>query len=187
MNSALDRLVGIDTDYLVHYPSTEKEAGALRFNSWRRVRPVSSAVITLDRFLVIIFPFHLDRLQMSRTRLIIAAGWLVVALLAASPLMPLPYFRWVVPPAHLRSVTRALLSGCDELSECSHSYGRDDLVGSLVGLYISYMAYCTRQIPVNLLAGLRIYSINFKLASKQLLFCHRMLRMCSAKKQSQST
>ncbi|XP_043203407.1 G-protein coupled receptor GRL101-like [Amphibalanus amphitrite] len=49
-------------------------------------------VITLDRFLVIIFPFHLDRLEMSRTRLIMATGWTAVALLAASPLMPLSYF-----------------------------------------------------------------------------------------------
>ncbi|XP_037074744.1 G-protein coupled receptor GRL101-like [Pollicipes pollicipes] len=49
-------------------------------------------VITLDRFLVIIFPFHLDRLEMSRTRAIMLVGWTGVTLLAATPFLPLDYF-----------------------------------------------------------------------------------------------
>ncbi|KAG8291160.1 hypothetical protein J6590_067597 [Homalodisca vitripennis] len=49
-------------------------------------------VITLDRFLVIIFPFRVRRLEMARTRRLMALGWLLAALLSALPLIHIPYF-----------------------------------------------------------------------------------------------
>ncbi|XP_063241566.1 G-protein coupled receptor GRL101-like [Bacillus rossius redtenbacheri] len=50
-------------------------------------------VITLDRFLVIIFPFRVQRLEMAKTRLLMAGGWLVAALLSGLPLLGIEYFR----------------------------------------------------------------------------------------------
>ncbi|XP_046988472.1 G-protein coupled receptor GRL101-like [Schistocerca americana] len=50
-------------------------------------------VITLDRFLVIIFPFRIRRLEMSKTRMLMAAGWAVAAFLSGLPLFRIDYFR----------------------------------------------------------------------------------------------
>ncbi|KAL1129017.1 hypothetical protein AAG570_013549, partial [Ranatra chinensis] len=50
-------------------------------------------VITLDRFLVIIFPFRVRRLEMTRTRLLMALGWIFAAALSAIPLVHIEYFR----------------------------------------------------------------------------------------------
>ncbi|XP_064106954.1 G-protein coupled receptor GRL101-like [Macrobrachium nipponense] len=50
-------------------------------------------VITLERFLVIIFPFRLTRLDMRWTRRIMACVWVSVGLLAALPLLNLQYFK----------------------------------------------------------------------------------------------
>ncbi|KAG8223475.1 hypothetical protein J437_LFUL001969 [Ladona fulva] len=50
-------------------------------------------VITLDRFLVIIFPFRVRRLEMPKTRLIMAGGWIGAAFLSGLPLMQIDYFR----------------------------------------------------------------------------------------------
>ncbi|XP_071443294.1 G-protein coupled receptor GRL101-like [Hetaerina americana] len=50
-------------------------------------------VITLDRFLVIIFPFRVRRLEMPKTRLIMAGGWLGAAFLSGLPLMQIQYFQ----------------------------------------------------------------------------------------------
>ncbi|XP_046689222.1 LOW QUALITY PROTEIN: G-protein coupled receptor GRL101-like, partial [Homalodisca vitripennis] len=49
-------------------------------------------VITLDRFLVIIFPFRVRRLEMTRTKRLMLLGWLLAALLSALPLMHINYF-----------------------------------------------------------------------------------------------
>ncbi|XP_054275996.1 G-protein coupled receptor GRL101-like [Macrosteles quadrilineatus] len=49
-------------------------------------------VITLDRFLVIIFPFRVRRLEMARTRRLMALGWSMAAVLSALPLSHIPYF-----------------------------------------------------------------------------------------------
>ncbi|XP_042874255.1 G-protein coupled receptor GRL101-like isoform X2 [Penaeus japonicus] len=49
-------------------------------------------VITVDRLIVIKFPFGLRRLEGSVTRLVMAFVWLVVILLAALPLSSLEYF-----------------------------------------------------------------------------------------------
>lgn len=50
-------------------------------------------VITLDRFLVIIFPFRVRRLEMARTRRLMAFGWTLAALLSALPLTQIQYFQ----------------------------------------------------------------------------------------------
>ncbi|XP_046393061.1 G-protein coupled receptor GRL101-like isoform X2 [Ischnura elegans] len=50
-------------------------------------------VITLDRFLVIIFPFRVRRLEMPKTRLIMAGGWIGAAFLSGLPLMQIQYFQ----------------------------------------------------------------------------------------------
>ncbi|XP_054287208.1 G-protein coupled receptor GRL101-like [Macrosteles quadrilineatus] len=49
-------------------------------------------VITLDRFLVIIFPFRVRRLEMARTRRLMVFGWALAGLLSALPLAHLEYF-----------------------------------------------------------------------------------------------
>lgn len=51
-------------------------------------------VITLDRFLVIIFPFRVCRLDRNRTRRLMTLVWLLAALLSALPLAYKPYFQW---------------------------------------------------------------------------------------------
>ncbi|XP_024084029.1 G-protein coupled receptor GRL101-like isoform X2 [Cimex lectularius] len=50
-------------------------------------------VITLDRFLVIIFPFRVRRLEMKRTRMLMAFGWVIAACLSAIPLLHIDYFK----------------------------------------------------------------------------------------------
>ncbi|PSN54121.1 G-protein coupled receptor [Blattella germanica] len=50
-------------------------------------------VITLDRFLVIIFPFKVRRLEMPKTRLLMALGWLGAGILSGLPLLRIDYFR----------------------------------------------------------------------------------------------
>ncbi|XKL63724.1 hypothetical protein PGB90_006088 [Kerria lacca] len=45
-------------------------------------------VITLDRFLVIIFPFRTHRLEMRRTRFLMMAGWVLAAIIS---IVPLPF------------------------------------------------------------------------------------------------
>jgi leucine-rich repeat-containing G protein-coupled receptor 8 len=52
-----------------------------------------AAVITLDRFLVIIFPFRVRRLEMPKTRLLMALGWLGAAILSGLPLLHIDYFQ----------------------------------------------------------------------------------------------
>ncbi|KAK7591075.1 hypothetical protein V9T40_002688 [Parthenolecanium corni] len=47
-------------------------------------------VITLDRFLVIIFPFRTHRLEMNRTRFLMSIGWVLAALISV---VPLPFLR----------------------------------------------------------------------------------------------
>ncbi|XP_022249380.1 G-protein coupled receptor GRL101-like, partial [Limulus polyphemus] len=49
-------------------------------------------IITLDRFVCIIFPFRLKRLSMKQTSLIMGAVWVVVVLLAGVPLLQINYF-----------------------------------------------------------------------------------------------
>ncbi|XP_076348207.1 G-protein coupled receptor GRL101-like [Tachypleus tridentatus] len=49
-------------------------------------------IITLDRFLCIIFPFRMRRLSTKQTSFIMAGVWTVVLLLAGVPLMPINYF-----------------------------------------------------------------------------------------------
>ncbi|XP_075225702.1 G-protein coupled receptor GRL101-like [Lycorma delicatula] len=49
-------------------------------------------VITLDRFLGIIFPFRVRRLKMARTRQLMAFGWLLSGTLSALPLSHFQYF-----------------------------------------------------------------------------------------------
>lgn len=51
-------------------------------------------VITLDRFLVIIFPFRVCLLDRNRTRRLMTLVWLLAALLSALPLAYKPYFQW---------------------------------------------------------------------------------------------
>ena len=48
------------------------------------------AVITLDRFLVIIYPFKVQRLEMDRTRILMFLGWVLAAVISV---IPLPFFR----------------------------------------------------------------------------------------------
>ncbi|GLH06169.1 RYamide receptor [Gryllus bimaculatus] len=62
-------------------------------STWRSSELCSLAVITLDRFLVIIFPFRVRRLEMPKTRLVMAAGWFGAALLSGLPLLQFDYFR----------------------------------------------------------------------------------------------
>lgn len=50
-------------------------------------------VITLDRFLSINFPFKVRRLDMTRTRRLMALGWLLAGFLSALPLTYIPYFQ----------------------------------------------------------------------------------------------
>ncbi len=49
-------------------------------------------VITIDRFLSIKFPFKIKRLGMKEALVAMVTLWLVVLLLAALPLFPIPYF-----------------------------------------------------------------------------------------------
>ncbi|XP_022237288.1 G-protein coupled receptor GRL101-like [Limulus polyphemus] len=49
-------------------------------------------IITLDRFMCIIFPFRLKRLNMKQMSLIMGAVWAVVVLLAGIPLLDINYF-----------------------------------------------------------------------------------------------
>ncbi|KAJ4443998.1 hypothetical protein ANN_05787 [Periplaneta americana] len=66
-------------------------------------------VITLDRFLVIIFPFRVRRLEMPKTRLLMALGWLGAAFLSGLPLLQIDYFRCLAkqswPVANLNAAT----------------------------------------------------------------------------------
>ncbi|XP_037784587.1 G-protein coupled receptor GRL101-like [Penaeus monodon] len=50
-------------------------------------------VITLERFVVIIFPFRVSRLNMNWTRIIMGVVWASVGVLAALPLSNIHYFR----------------------------------------------------------------------------------------------
>ncbi|XP_068081726.1 G-protein coupled receptor GRL101-like [Anabrus simplex] len=50
-------------------------------------------VITLDRLLVIIFPFRIRRLDMTSTRILMAGGWVGSAVLSGLPLARINYFR----------------------------------------------------------------------------------------------
>ncbi|XP_068222848.1 G-protein coupled receptor GRL101-like [Palaemon carinicauda] len=50
-------------------------------------------VITLERFVVIMFPFRVSRLSMSWTKVIMGGVWVCVGLLAALPLVDIHYFR----------------------------------------------------------------------------------------------
>ncbi|XP_045121392.1 G-protein coupled receptor GRL101-like [Portunus trituberculatus] len=50
-------------------------------------------VITVERLVVIVFPFQVPRLTMAGTRTIMAVVWACVTLLAALPLLDIPYFR----------------------------------------------------------------------------------------------
>ncbi|KAI5737359.1 hypothetical protein M8J76_012726 [Diaphorina citri] len=50
-------------------------------------------VITLDRFLAIIFPFRVRRLEMTRTKTLMAGGWTLAGLISALPLLKIDYFR----------------------------------------------------------------------------------------------
>lgn len=56
-------------------------------------RELCYIVITLDRFLVIIFPFRVCRLDRNRTRRLMTLVWLLAALLSALPLAYKPYFQ----------------------------------------------------------------------------------------------
>ncbi|KAF6202512.1 hypothetical protein GE061_002908 [Apolygus lucorum] len=49
-------------------------------------------VITLDRFLVIIFPFRVRRLEMKRTKKLMALGWVLAIAISAVPLLQIDYF-----------------------------------------------------------------------------------------------
>ncbi|VVC28732.1 Hypothetical protein CINCED_3A011872 [Cinara cedri] len=49
-------------------------------------------VITLERLLVIIFPFKLQRLEMDFTRVLMAACWLLATIISVIPLLDIPYF-----------------------------------------------------------------------------------------------
>ena len=53
---------------------------------------VTLTVITIDRFISIIFPFRMKRLGMRDARIVMATMWGVVFALAAVPLMDIPYF-----------------------------------------------------------------------------------------------
>jgi hypothetical protein len=53
---------------------------------------VTLTVITIDRFVSIIFPFRLKRLSMRDARIVMATLWGMVFALAAIPLMDIPYF-----------------------------------------------------------------------------------------------
>ncbi|KAL0278339.1 UNVERIFIED_CONTAM: hypothetical protein PYX00_000182 [Menopon gallinae] len=50
-------------------------------------------VITLDRFLVIIFPFKLSRLEMNQTRWVMLAVWIFALVLSGLPLLYKEYFK----------------------------------------------------------------------------------------------
>nr|XP_024218051.1 G-protein coupled receptor GRL101-like [Halyomorpha halys] len=50
-------------------------------------------VITLDRFLVIIFPFRVRRLEMNRTKQLMAFGWIIAIAISAVPLLQIDYFK----------------------------------------------------------------------------------------------
>ena len=49
-------------------------------------------VITLDRFVTIIFPFQFHRLEMSGARLVMAAMWGLSGFVSVIPLCGIPYF-----------------------------------------------------------------------------------------------
>ncbi|XP_050712594.1 G-protein coupled receptor GRL101-like [Eriocheir sinensis] len=53
----------------------------------------SLTVITVERLVVIVFPFQVPRLSMAWTRGIMGVVWACVTLLAALPLSDIPYFR----------------------------------------------------------------------------------------------
>ncbi|XP_047106364.1 G-protein coupled receptor GRL101-like [Schistocerca piceifrons] len=50
-------------------------------------------VIALDRFLVILFPFHVRTMKMTKTRILIAGGWLGAAFLSGLPFIHVSYFK----------------------------------------------------------------------------------------------
>ncbi|XP_049852318.1 G-protein coupled receptor GRL101-like [Schistocerca gregaria] len=50
-------------------------------------------VIALDRFLVILFPFHVRTMKMTKTRILIAGGWLGAAFLSGLPFIHISYFK----------------------------------------------------------------------------------------------
>ena len=49
-------------------------------------------VITLDRFVSIIFPFKLSRLSVNQAYIVMGVVWAVVVMLGALPLTPMDYF-----------------------------------------------------------------------------------------------
>ncbi|XP_070570745.1 G-protein coupled receptor GRL101-like [Ptychodera flava] len=49
-------------------------------------------VITLDRFLIIVFPLKFIRIKLKTATLIVLIGWIVVAVLSFLPLVGIPYF-----------------------------------------------------------------------------------------------
>uniref|UniRef100_A0A8D8WWW8 G-protein coupled receptor GRL101 n=2 Tax=Cacopsylla melanoneura TaxID=428564 RepID=A0A8D8WWW8_9HEMI len=54
---------------------------------------ITLTVITLDRFLAIIFPFRVRRLEMTRTKTLMAGGWTLAGIISALPLLRIDYFR----------------------------------------------------------------------------------------------
>lgn len=66
-------------------------------NTWFIHRLFAYLVITLDRFLVIIFPFRTHRLEMRRTRFLMMAGWVLAAIISIVPLpfLNITYFQYV--------------------------------------------------------------------------------------------
>ena len=49
-------------------------------------------VITIDRFVSIIFPFRFHRLGMRQARVVMAVVWIIVCIFGALPLTGLTYF-----------------------------------------------------------------------------------------------
>lgn len=79
------------------YDSLWRTSGLCRFAGFlstysSEISVVTLVVITLDRFVSIIFPFRINRMGMREARLVMAALWTAVLILAALPLSEVDYF-----------------------------------------------------------------------------------------------
>lgn len=93
-------IAGVDLHYRGVYSAFDaswKRSGLCRFAGFistysSEISVFTLVVITVDRFITIIFPFRFNRLAMKQARFLMVAIWLTVLLIAAVPLTDIKYF-----------------------------------------------------------------------------------------------
>ena len=94
-------IAGVDLHYrgvYSVYDSAWRQSALCRFAGFlstysSEISVFTLVVITLDRFVAIIFPFRFNRMTIRHARMVMVALWAGVAGVAAAPLVDVAYFR----------------------------------------------------------------------------------------------